>query len=226
MSLPAFWIAVSLAVTLLITFVVLNSVRYALAEGSGDSQALIWLLLWAFVPLVGLYLISLIRPIFQLRTVITASLPIYLLISWGVTRAAKKNLNRWLLVPTLAVMLISLFNFYFDPVYAKPAWREAAAYVREQAQPHDIALHTSEGSFLPFLAYNHNIEHIRLREESAHDPDSSRSQTIIAAVTSPEQSVEEAIQGDSEPGWLWVSTGTLNTSLLRRIFRPPLYFTD
>lgn len=202
LSLPVFWIAVSLAVTLLITFVVLNSVRHALAEGSADSQALTWLLLWIFVPLLGLYLVSLIRPIFQLRTVITASLPIYLLISWGVTRAAKKRFNRWLLLPTLIVMLLSLFNFYFDPAYAKPSWREAAAYVREQAQPRDIVLHTSEGSFLPFLAYNHNnMEHIRLREEQANDPDSSRSQTIIAAVTSPEQSIEAAVQG-RQRAWL------------------------
>jgi len=200
-SLPAFWIAVSLAVTLMIIFVVLNNVRHALAQGSHDSQALIWLLLWAFVPLLGIYFVSLVRPIFQLRTVITASLPIYLLVSWGLVRVPRKRLNQWLFLPTLIVMVISLFNFYFDPAYAKPAWREAAAYVREHAQPNDIGIHTSDGSFLPFLAYAPNIEHVRLLQDSANAPDNSRPQAIIMAITSSRQSAEEATQG-RQRAWL------------------------
>jgi 4-amino-4-deoxy-L-arabinose transferase-like glycosyltransferase len=194
-SLPPFWTAVSLAVTLLIIFVVLNSVRHALAEASGDSQALIWLLLWAFVPLLSLYLISLIQPIFQLRTVITASLPLYLLLSWGVTRAPQTRLNQWLLLPSLAMMGLSLFNFYFEPVYAKPPWREAAAYLRNHAQPGDIAIHTSEGSYLPFLVYASNIEQVRLQEADDIAPDSSRPQAIITAVASAGQSIDEATEG-------------------------------
>lgn len=198
-SLPSFWTAVALAVTLLIIFVVLNSVRHALIARSSAKQALIWLLLWAFVPLVGLYLISLVRPIFQLRAVMVASLPLYLLISWGVTHAARKRFNQWLLLPTLVVMGLSLYNFYFDPAYAKPPWREAAAYVREHAQPDDIAIHTSEGSYLPFLVYNSHIEQVRLQEPEA--PDSSRSQTIISAAASAGQSIEAATRGQQR-AWL------------------------
>ncbi|MFN8453588.1 MAG: glycosyltransferase family 39 protein [Anaerolineae bacterium] len=198
-SLPAFGTAVSLGVTLLIIFVVLNSVRHALIAESGDKQALIWLLLWAFVPLLGLYLISLIRPIFQLRTVMLASLPLYLLLSWGVTCAARKRFNQWLLLPTLFMMSLSLYNFYFDPVYAKPPWREAAAYVRDHAQPGDVAIHTSEGSYLPFLVYNSIMEQVRLQEPEA--PDSSRSQTIISAVASAGQSIEAATRG-RQRAWL------------------------
>lgn len=200
-SLPAFWIAVSLAVTLMIIFVILNNVRHALAVPGYPSQALIWLLLWAFVPLLGIYLVSLVRPIFQLRTVITAALPIYLLVSWGLICPPRKRLNQWLFLPTLVVMFIALFNFYFNPAYAKPAWREAAAYVREHAQPNDIGIHTSDGSFLPFLAYDPNIEHVRLLDDPATTQINSRPQAIITAITSSRQSVEAATRG-RQRAWL------------------------
>lgn len=200
-SLPAFWIAVSLGVTLMIIFVILNNVRHALMTGSADSRALLWLILWIFVPLLGLYLISLVRPIFQLRAVITASAPLYLLIGWGLLRTPRPRLNQWLFLPTLLVMVLSLANFFFDPAYAKPAWREAAAYVQAHAQPGDIAIHTSDGSFLPFLAYDPAIDHIRLLEDPAADQADSRPQAIIAAVTAPRQSVAAATQG-RQRAWL------------------------
>jgi mannosyltransferase len=200
-SLPAFWVAVSLALTLFIIFAILNNVRHALAQGSKDSRALIWLLFWLFVPLLGTYLISLVRPIFQLRTIITASLPLYLLVGWGLTRVPHKRLNFWLFLPTLAVMIISMFNFYFDPTYAKPPWREVAAYIRTHAQVDEVGVHPSDGSFLPFLAYDHNIEHVLLPGDPEITRKNTPSQAIVIAVTAPQKDIDEAVQGHPR-AWL------------------------
>jgi hypothetical protein len=200
-SLPGFWIAVALAVTLFIIFAILNNVRHAFISGSDDTQALLWLLFWMFVPLLGTYLVSLVRPIFQLRTVLTASLPLYLLVAWGLTRVPKKQLNLGLFLPTLLVMLFSMFNFYFDPAYAKPAWREAAAYIHNQAQAGEVALHPSDGSYLPFLVYDPSLEHILLPGEPEIARINAPSQAIVTAVTAPRQDVDRAIQGRRQ-AWL------------------------
>lgn len=194
-SLPALWVAVSLAVTLFVFFAVLNNVRHALSEGSSDSPTLGWLLLWLAVPLLGTYLVSLFRPLFQLRTVLTASLPVYLLMGWGLVRTPRPWLNRGLFAPTLLIMLLALFNFYFEPAYAKPPWREAAAYVRDHAQAGEVALHTTDGSYLPFLVYDPTIPHVLL----PGDPEIARinapSQAIVTAVSAPKQEVATALQG-------------------------------
>jgi hypothetical protein len=202
-SLPSFWIAVSLAATLLIIFVVLNDVRHALAEDSIDTQSLVWLLLWGFVPLLGTYVVSLVRPIFQIRAVLTTSPAFYLLVGWGITRVRQRKLNLLLFLPTLVMMLVSVLNFYFNPAFAKPPWRQTAYYVREQAKPGDVVLHTSDGSFLPFLSYDHNVEHILLPEDPVAARENAPSQSIVAAVGGLPQPIDEAIQG-YERAWLVV----------------------
>lgn len=202
-SLPSLWIAVSLAVTLLIIFVVLNDVRHALAEGSIDTRSLVWLLLWGFVPLIGTYVVSLIRPIFQIRAVLTSSPAFYLLVGWGITRVRQRKLNLLLFLPTLVMMLVSVLNFYFNPAFAKPPWRQTAYYVREQAQPGDVVLHTSDGSFLPFLSYEHNVEHILLPEDPVAARENAPSQSIVSAVGGLPQPINKAVQGH-ERVWLVV----------------------
>jgi len=201
-SLPPLWIAISLAVTLLIIFVILNHARHALAS-SIDTQPLVWLLLWGFVPLLGTCAISLLRPIYQIRTVITASPAFYLLIAWGLTRVQQKKLNLLLSLPTLTMMIASIFGFYFNPIFAKPLWRQAAHYVHEHTQPGDVVLHTSDGSFLPFLCYDPNVEHVLLPGDPAFVHENIPSQSIVSAVGGPPQPTENAAQG-YERAWLVV----------------------
>lgn len=202
-SLPPVWIAVSLATTLLIIFVVLNDVRHALAEGEADTRPLVWLLLWAFVPLLGIFLVSLVRPIFEVRTVITAAPAFYLLVAWGVTHVRNKKLNLLLFLPTLAMMIISIANFYFNPAFAKPAWRLAANYVNEHTRPGDVVLHTSDGSLLPFLAYQPNRPHILLPVDPEVFRLSIPSQVIATALRGPPQPIDRAVKG-YERAWLVV----------------------
>lgn len=194
-SLPAFWVAVALVVTLFVVFAILNNARHALMSGNIHRQALLWLLFWMLVPLLGTYLVSLVRPIFQLRTVLTASLPLYLLVGWGLIHIPRPRLNQALFAPVLAVMGISLVNYYFNPAYAKPPWDEAAAYVREHAQADEVTLHPSEGSYLPFWVYNPAMEQILLPGDPKIARINAPSQAIVAAVTAPKQELALAAQG-------------------------------
>lgn len=202
--LPGFWVAVALALTLFVVFAILNNVRHAFMNHSADSQALLWLLFWLLVPLLSTYLVSLVRPIFQLRTVLTASLPLFLLVGWGLTRIPRPRLNQALFAPVLAVMIMALVNYYFDPAYAKPPWGEAAAYLRDHAQPGEVALHTSEGSYLPFLVYNPSIEQILLPGDPEIARTNAPSQAIVAAVAAPKQEVAQAVQGHKQ---VWLVLG-------------------
>jgi len=201
-TLPRLWIVGSLAAVLLVVFVVLNNVRHAL-KAQVDTQPLLWLLLWSFVPLLGTFLISLVKPIFQLRTVLTATPALYLLVAWGVIRAQQSRVNLLLFLPTLGLMLFSAFNFYFNPAFAKPAWREAAYFVQERVQPGDVVVHTSPGSFVPFLAYPHTVDHLLLPDPVVAR-ENAPSQPIVAAVGGPPQPVEAIGQHVDERVWLVV----------------------
>jgi len=202
-SLSPLWVVLSLACVLFILFAVLNSVRHAFADGSEDKSALTWLLLWAWVPLVGTYLISLVKPIFQIRTVMTAAPAWYLLLAWGLVRARRAGLHAVLFAPTVVVAAVSAWNFYSDPAYAKPNWRAVAQYVRAGAEVGDVVVHTSDGSFLPFLCYDHDVPQALLPEDPETAASNAPSQHIVSAVGSPPREMEDAVAGH-ERAWLVV----------------------
>lgn len=203
-SLSQVWTVVALVAALFMIFVVLNSVRHSLVERRPDAEALVWLLLWGLVPLLGTYAVSLVRPIFQIRTVMTAAPAFYLLVGWGLTRVRRRRTHWILFMPTLLIMAVSAWNFYFDPAFSKPAWRQAALYVNEHAQDGDVAIHTSEGSFLTFLCYEHHIEHTLLPEDPDTAQKNAPSQQIVAAVASPSQPIDRAVRGHKRA---WVVVG-------------------
>jgi len=135
------------------------------------GQAENFLLLYAGLPIVGLYFISLIRPLYLERVIIGATFPWYialaLILSRGYShsrlgsRASRirflSSISRWpvvllrSLIITLA--LVGLWDWYFNPSFAKPPLKEAAAYISGNWVSGDAILHTSDGSYLPFQLY-------------------------------------------------------------------------
>ncbi len=140
---------------------------------------------------------------FQLRSVLTAAPAFYLLVAWGVVQAPRRWLNGLLLLPTLVMMTISLANLYFNPVFDKPPWREAAYYVRERTRPGDVVLHTGDGSFLPFLVYGPTAEQVLLPLDPDAVAQNAPSQPIVRAVGGVPTPMEQAVQG-YDRAWLVV----------------------
>jgi mannosyltransferase len=187
--------AAALAAVLLVLAVVLNSARHAWHADSQDKGALRWLLLWAAVPLILTFLVSLVRPVYQLRTVLAAAPAFYLLVGWGVTRAERRWINLVFLTPTLILVLAALVNFYADPAYAKPPWRQAAQSIAAQALPGDVIVHTSSGSYLPFLTYRQTVPQRWLPDDPEILSGNEPSQSIVEALGGRPQPMEQTVEG-------------------------------
>ncbi len=110
-------------------------------------------------PLVGQWFVSLWRPILYARTLIWASIPLYLMVAAGVV---------WLRVDTplgtisraatlvLVVVLVTtsgaaLCNYY--TTFEKEAWDEAAALVAGRIEPGDLLLFNGAWGQIPFDYY-------------------------------------------------------------------------
>ncbi len=111
------------------------------------------LLTIAFVtPIGGELLVSLWRPIFYARTLIWASLPLYVLMAVGL--ASWRRRSRLLiaaLIALLAVNGLALRNYY--RTFEKEAWDEAAALVADHIQPDDLLLFNATWGQIPFDYY-------------------------------------------------------------------------
>jgi hypothetical protein len=101
-------------------------------------------------------------------------------------------------------MLISLTNFYFTPEFAKPGLRAVASLVNEKAQANEVVIHTSEGSYLPFLIYVHDVSQALLHDDPDTVNQNAPSQFIVSAVAGKSQSIDEATEGYRR-AWLVVA---------------------
>ena len=113
--------------------------------------------LYLSVPLMGVYVASRFRPVFDERYLILASPAFYLLICtglvwlFGVRRAGLTAIATLLATAWLATGGLALYNYYYNPQFAKsPPWRDVLDYIGHKAHPGDALIYTAP---LPTILY-------------------------------------------------------------------------
>lgn len=135
----------------------------------GDGVSPWFLFGYTFIPLAGIYLFSLWKPLYHVRYMFTYSPAFYIFAAYALVFSASGLVN-WTRVrrdflpkalATLAVLVIlgfvaltgySLFNFWHNEQYAKDDLRGAVNYIAERWRPGDIIL-VNAGYAYPALEY-------------------------------------------------------------------------
>ena len=112
---------------------------------------LAFLLVLFVTPFVGEWLVSLRRPIFYDRTLIWASLPLYLLLAAGLRQLRYRPYVLAALLMVLTVNGLSLREYYAH--FEKEQWDDAAAFVAEWVEPDDLILFNATWVQIPFDYY-------------------------------------------------------------------------
>jgi len=105
------------------------------------------------LPILLIYLFSLIVPLFHVRYVFTYSPPFYLLLAVGLIRLPRKPLVVLSLLFILGGSAYSIYNFHFDPRYASDDHRGAVEYLEERLRPEDVVLINAGYAYPAFLYY-------------------------------------------------------------------------
>jgi uncharacterized membrane protein len=117
-----------------------------------NQRARLALLLTLFLtPLAGEWLVSLWRPIFYDRTLIWASIPLYLLLALGICQLRYRSfiLVALTVVATLGGLSVREYSLH----HQKEQWDEAAAHVAERVEPGDLILFHATWVQIPFDFY-------------------------------------------------------------------------
>jgi hypothetical protein len=102
-------------------------------------------------PFVGEWLVSIRRPIFYDRTLIWASLPLYLLLAAGIGQLRYRPYILAVALMVLTVNGLSLREYYAH--FEKEQWDDAAAFVAERVEPDDLILFNATWVQIPFDFY-------------------------------------------------------------------------
>jgi len=121
------------------------------------NKKLVFLILYLTIPVITLYIISFIIPLFQVRYVIYSSAPLYILVSRGIS-GFKKSIKI-----AFVVLLLFLFSFVLHGYYTdvtKEQWREATNFINEYSEEEDTIIYPY--STFIFSYYNAKIDKNRV----------------------------------------------------------------
>ena len=130
---------------------------YGLVVGLGIWQLrqqpgrLLLLLTLFLTPVMGELLVSIRRPIFYDRTLIWATIPLYLLMAAGINQLRYRPYILVAVMMLATINFISLREYYFK--FEKEQWDDAAYYVAQHAKDGDLILFNATWSQIPFDYY-------------------------------------------------------------------------
>ena len=102
-------------------------------------------------PIIGEWLVSLRRPIFYDRTLIWATLPLYLLLAAGIAQLRYRPTILVAVAILVTVNTLSLRQYY--TFFDKEEWEKAAVYVGERVEKEDMLLFNATWVQIPFDYY-------------------------------------------------------------------------
>jgi len=114
-----------------------------------------WFVLLAWGPVVLLFIVSLIRPVYLERALLPSSLFYLVAIGW-LFAGARLPRAIWLVLTAMMVAATgaSLANHYAYSGFPRPPFAEAAAYLEAHVEAGDAVVHTNKLSYFPMLLYD------------------------------------------------------------------------
>jgi hypothetical protein len=140
---------------LLLTLALFGLGLVRLARGGHKFTALL-LVLYTFGPLLLIYLISLIIPLYHVRYIFTYAPAFYMVLAAGFTWPTRRRARVWpllALVGLLAGSAVSITRYHTHPLYRADDFRAAVAFIDRHWQPGDAILVNAGYVYTAFDTY-------------------------------------------------------------------------
>jgi len=177
------WLTLALFTAMALPFMLLFQL-FKTRQGA-ESRRAAWLTALAAGTPTLLFLASLYQPVYIQRALLPASLMYSIVLGWlfsppmsdangGSWRGAMPAPVRWLLAALLGVTSVAgLWAHYTFAQFPRPDFPAAAAFLRQNAEPGDVILHSNKLTFFPMHYYDRGLPQSFLA-----DPPGSGSDTL------------------------------------------------
>jgi len=157
----------------------------------------------SFVPVLAMFVISQLKPVYIERAVLASALLYYITVARGLLRGRLPRLVIASLSPALLLLLASLWYQYNYTGFPRSPFRETNAYLREHQRVGDIVVHDNKLSFFPSYYYDRALpqEYVGDVPGSSTDTLALPTQEVLGLIAQPD--VAQAV-GDSSRVWFVV----------------------
>jgi hypothetical protein len=162
-------------------------------------------LLWIGLPVLLFVVSYVMRPIFVPRGFILSMLAYAILGGWMISRRWVKSIGPYLAGACILASLISLPAFYKFSEFPRSEFRNATAFLRQNAESGDVILHDNKLSYFPSYFYDDSLEQAFLPDETGGHNDTYAVASQEAMIIFPSVSVEQAT-ASHERVWFVVFT--------------------
>jgi 4-amino-4-deoxy-L-arabinose transferase-like glycosyltransferase len=156
----------------------------------------LFLVIHTFGPLLLIYLLSLITPLYHVRYLFTYSPAFYVLLAAGLVWLQART-GRWLALGTAGLLVAasgySIYQLHFNPRYHTDDYRAAVRFIQSQWQPGDVILINAGYVYTAFLYYAEAPHLLQRHRLLPYQPPSNTDIPLLLQTGT--------IAGDSRLGW-------------------------
>jgi mannosyltransferase len=150
----------SLLLPVMVTYQLIRWRGSASSDDHASPKQRRWLLpiLLCSIPVVLLFVVSQVRPVYIIRALLPSALAYYALLALVLFDRRLPGPIRWgLLAPAGVIVALSLFNHYTYTGFPRAPYEEVGAFLRTHTQPSDAIVHSSKLTFFPTYVYDRSL---------------------------------------------------------------------
>lgn len=154
------------------------------------------LLSLTLTPVLLTFFVSQIRPVYIVRALLPSALTYYTLaVGVLVVGSVPKPVKWGLVLPSAAIVAVSLVHHYSYAQFPRPPFDEAVAYLRENHQSGDAIVHDNKLTFFPCHYYDRDLPQAFMADPPGSGSDTLALPTQEALGLLASQTMEEATAG-------------------------------
>ena len=166
------------------------------AERRGVRSPVALLVALSVAPVLIVFGISQLRPVYIIRALLPSALAYYGLLAAVLVGGRLPRALTWgVILPVTLIVTASLSNHYTYAYFPRPPFDEAAAFLRSQHAPGDTIVHSNKLTFFPTHYYARELPQAFIADTPASPSDTLAYPTQVALGLFATPDLEEATRG-------------------------------
>ena len=185
----ASWLPVTLFCALLVIVLAGVITFRAVRDGDPGAERAIWLIYLSAAPVLLLFLVSQIRPLFVVRGLVPSGVIFLLWIAWVIAPREGRRVESFLMIGCLAIAFsIGLFSRVTYRGFPYAPFENVNDFITSELEEGGVALHSNKITMLPSYYYDELLPHTYIADPPGAGSDTLAlpTQEVLGLIAQPE----------------------------------------